>query len=390
MRIQALTLENFRTYERLTLDLTQGDTHLFIGPNGAGKTNLLESISVLSGARSFLGVEDDHVLQWGKSFFRVRGVMKSKEGESSGEVVEEFLPRRRKAYFMNDAPVRLRGFVGTFPTVSFLPQDLDLLTGSPGLRRRFLDRVLCQTSPEYLQHYIAYARCLKQRNALLRRMATFPSPLELTTWDQQMSSHACAITLSRLALIQSLNDMLQIKLNELGLLCDSASIAYQRQSTTQTYEDLIQEFQTLLQNSRERDLQLRTTGVGPHRDDWMIEVSGRPVDTWMSRGEQRVCIVALFLLQAEYMNSVRGERPVILLDDVFSELDALHQQSICEHLRDHQILITSTHPSPTFADGWLTWTVERGIIRSVENAHAMHHISPVPGHQRHHRVLEGT
>ena len=370
MRIQSLTLENFRTYERLILDLTQGGTHLFIGPNGAGKTNLLESISLLSGARSFLGVEDRHVLRWGKDFFRVRGMLLSGGGESSIELVEEFMPKERKAYFVNDAPVPLRHFVRTLPTVCFLPQDLDLLTGSPSLRRCLLDRVLCQTSPEYFQQYIAYARCLKQRNALLRQIAQFPFPLgggsgrggqELTTWDQQMSSHACVVTLARLSLIQSLNNMLQTKLSELGFLCDSASIAYQRQSTAQTHEDLTQEFQKLLQTSRERDLKLRTTGIGPHRDDWMLEVSGRPVDTWMSRGEQRVCIVALFLLQASHIASVREEQPVIMLDDVFSELDARHQACIRNACREHQVLITSTFDPPLFHDGCF-WDVHGGRV----------------------------
>jgi len=373
MRIQSLTLENFRTYERLILDLTQGGTHLFIGPNGVGKTNLLESISLLSGARSFLGVEDRYVLLWGKDFFRVRGMLLSGGGESSIELVEEFMPKERKAYFVNDAPVPLRHFVRTLPTVCFLPQDLNLLTGSPSLRRCLLDRVLCQTSPEYFQQYIAYARCLKQRNALLRQIAQFPFPLgggsgrggqELTTWDQQMSSHACVVTLARLSLIQSLNNMLQTKLRELGLLCDSASITYQRQSTAQTHEDLTQEFQKLLQTSREHDLQFRTTGIGPHRDDWILMVDERSVATWMSRGEQRLCIVAFFLLQAEYMNSVCGERPVILLDDVFSELDTDHHVSMCEHLAGNQILITSTH-QPSGNRDWKVWGVEKGGVEPL-------------------------
>lgn len=391
MRIDTLILENFRTYETLTLGLSGSDIHLFMGPNGMGKTNLLEGISMLSGARSFLGVEDDHLVQWGKDFFRIRGNIRSEDArEFSIEVVLERAPKIRKAYFVNDAPVKLRDFIGVFPTVSFLPQDLDLLRGPPALRRRLIDRILCQTSGEYLQHMVAYARCLKQRNAFLRKIAQFPSPAngtppsgvrglrgggqleELLSWNHEISLHGSFITLSRLSLLQSLNDALQEKLHALGLLCQTSSIVYKRQGTAQTHEELTQEFQTLLNDSHDQDIRLQSTTIGPHRDDWMLFIDGRSAETWMSRGEQRLCIVTLFLLQAAYMTDAIGEKPIILLDDVFSELDSVHRQLLCDHLTDHQILITSAHQPPVDR-GWRIWTINKGNVQE-----AQHNFVPSP------------
>ena len=262
------------------------------------------------------------------------------------------------ACFINDVKMPITAMVGALPTVTFLPQDLELFTGSPGHRRTFLDQLLCQVSPEYLQTLMQYQKILKQRNALLRKISEgIARRGDLAIWDEKAAESASIIILRRIELTEMLQCTLGQELQNLGEDWRDATIMYERKGTTRDFEGVKEELLDLLSHFQERDIVLRSTTIGPHRDDWKILVDERDIATFASRGQQRTAVLALLFLEVSYLELQRGERPVILLDDVFSELDEHHQQSLLKSLEGHQVIITTTHvPEEVF--GARVWEME--------------------------------
>lgn len=363
MRLDILTLTQFRNFQEQSLDLEDASVHLFIGPNGSGKTSLLEGIGMLSLSKSCLGAEEEDIMKWGMSFYRARGNVTSQAGDRATlEIVSQIEPRRQKVYFVNDVREQTSSFVGMFPVVIFLPQDLQLFTGPPAERRRFLDMLLSQLSPEYLSGLLQYQKILKQRNALLRELrADRASAGELLVWDTELAEKGSAITLARLELLETFGMALGDELRSLGESWEQTEIVYERKGQARERITLARELFDLLQASRDRDMLLESTSVGPHRDDIRIDVDGHNLATAASRGQQRIAVLALLFLEASYLELRRGERPVILLDDVLSELDAAHQERVLQSFAEHQVLLTATH-LPTFARGAALWDVHAGHI----------------------------
>jgi len=369
MRLLSLELTQFRSYTSLQLDLSQGDVHLFVGENGAGKTNVIEAVSILSLTRSCLSAEEADIVQWGAEYYRVRGSARDDaEQDRTLEVVSQQTPRLQKACFLNDVRLSVEKVLGTLPTVVFLPQDLHLFSGAPAERRRFLDRLLCQVSPEYLRSLSQYQKVLKQRNSLLKRIAEgVASVADLSLWDQQLVEHAIPITLARLELIGTLQLTLPEEIRALGESWEDVHIVYDRKGLARDAETLTTEYLEQLQENRKRDCILCSTSIGPHREDWHIAVEGRPLPSFASRGQQRASLLALLLLQVSYLELRCGEKPVILLDDVFSELDESHQYALLDSLSGYQVLITTTH-MPEYKGDVRVWEVEKGNVHISTSA----------------------
>ncbi|MBM3231280.1 DNA replication/repair protein RecF [Candidatus Peregrinibacteria bacterium] len=368
MRLQRLSLEHFRSYEALSLDFGRENVHVFIGHNGAGKTNILESVSVLSLVKSFLAAEDDEAVRWDQQHFRVRAECSSDDGtQCSAEVVSQLTPRRQKACFVNDVRRSVGEMVGTLPSVSFLPQDLELFTGAPAQRRAFLDRLLSQVSPEYLPLLLTYQKILKQRNALLKHIAQGSAERsDLPVWDERLADTGAAVTVHRLELVGVLQCTLARELAALGEDWPDAQMRYERKGDACALPDIRNEILGSLQENLSRDCMLQSTGTGPHRDDWTILVGGRSIATFASRGQQRTAVLALLELQTSYLELRRGEKPVVLLDDVFSELDDAHQTALLQSFADHQVLITATHVPPALGSAVL-WHVGEGRVSRSES-----------------------
>ncbi|TSC58271.1 MAG: DNA replication and repair protein RecF [Candidatus Peregrinibacteria bacterium Greene0416_19] len=368
MRLLSLHLEQFRNYRQESLDLTGADLHLFAGRNGGGKTNLLEAVSVLSLSKSVLGHEEDDLRQWGREFYRVRGTAETDAGETKTlEVVSQAAPRREKACFLNDVRMSVADLVGTLPTATFLPQDLELFRGAPAERRRFIDQILCQVLPSCFRALLDYQRVLKQRNALLKQVATGAAgETALAPWDQELARIGAAVTVARLELVGTFNLSLIEELRRLGEPWQEAFLRYERHGTETDETALERELTALLEHHRSRDILLQSTTVGPHRDDWFLEIDGHNLATFASRGQQRIAVLALLFLETSYLQIRRGERPVILLDDILSELDVAHQESVLQSFSDYQILMTATQVLPE-VPGAMVWTVEEGQV--VQSRH---------------------
>lgn len=370
MRLTSLTLEHFRSYERAELALGDADVQFFVGENGTGKTNLLESISVLAFSKSFLPVEEEHLRTWGAEFYRVRGAAISDAKEvKTLEVVSQAEPRRQKACFRNDVRVPIAELVGQLPVVIFLPQDLTLFTGPPADRRRFLDQILCQVSPEYFVAVVEYQKVLRQRNALLKRIASGVAlRAEMDPWDERLASRAAAITLLRLELIETFGMALREEIEVLGEEWREVKIDYQRSGTARTEAALKTEIQGQLRSGLDRDVFQQSTGTGPHRDDWQMTVDGHPLPSFASRGQQRIAVLALLFLEASYLELRKGERPLILLDDIFSELDERHRTRVIESFHEHQVFLTGTEVPPEAAKRAQVWEIQHG--RAERLAHS--------------------
>jgi DNA replication and repair protein RecF len=348
MRLASLALEQFRNYAAQSVSFTDEDIQLFVGNNGSGKTNLIEAISILSVTRSCRGREEQDMVMWEKPFYRLRAEVIGDNGERHRlEAVSEVQPRKRKAFFINDVRTQLAGIVGFLPTITFLPQDLMLFSGPPAERRRFLDQLLSQLSPEYLVTLSHYQKIIQQRNALLKRIAAGNDQAgSLDLWDAELAVKGSHITLARLELMETLNMSFSQELSNLGENWIDARLQYERKTVSRAREDLQEEMKQLLKDMRDRDIILQSTSVGPHREDWQVLREGRELPTFASRGQERVAVLALLLLEVSYLELRRGEKPVILLDDAFSELDDTHQSALLEGFRGHQVIMTATRVPP--------------------------------------------
>jgi DNA replication and repair protein RecF len=366
MRLSRLLLEQFRSYDVLDVGfpLQESDVHVFVGANAAGKTNVLEAIGLLSLTKSCQGNEDEELIRWGSQHYRVTGEILSGSNESSRlEVACQLAPRRKKACFRNDVPVAVGEMVGTLPVVFFLPQDLGLFSGPPQRRRQFLDQLLCQVSPQYIAALSQYTKVLKQRNSLLKDIAQRRSAEDsVEIWDGQLAIAGAEVTLKRLELMEVLQCTIAEEIGALGESWKDVQLVYERKGEARTPTELTAELVQLLTKYRERDILLQATTVGPHRDDWQFLADGRSLPSFASRGQQRAAVLALVLLQVSYLELRRGEHPVLLLDDVFSELDSPHQEALLQSVTEHQVFITTTQVPPRL-HGAQVWDVEQGMLQ---------------------------
>lgn len=368
MRVQKLILEQFRCYEKAEIDMADGNIHLFIGPNAAGKTNILEALSLLAFTKSCRGADEADLFLWDADYYKVRAEALTDAGErKSFELISQMLPRKKKVCFADDVKTSVGSMVGLLPILVFLPQELDLFTGPPQQRRAFLDQLLCQVSPEYLANLVRYNGILKQRNKLLRAICEGGASAQrdaLEVWDMQLAESGALITLKRLELLEVLQCTLAQELADLGEDWEDATIVYERKGGARELLQMRDELTQLLALNRDRDIMLQSTTSGPHREDWKLRRSGRNVASFASRGQLRTAVLALLFLQVSYLELRRGEKPIILLDDVFSELDDAHQSALLTSFEGHQVLVTGTHV-PAQLHGANLWNVSQGVIASA-------------------------
>jgi DNA replication and repair protein RecF len=364
VRLLSLSLEYFRSYERLDLTFGSSPMQLLVGQNGSGKTNIVEAIGYLSQGRSCLGVKPEHVIRWDKGHFRVRAETLSDAGvQNKLEVVFQQVPARATACFLADIRVPFATFIGSLPSVSFLPQDLNIFTGPPSQRRGFLDSLLVQLDPAYLPLRMRLERTLKQRNTLLKRIDAGESPeSDLSTWDEELATVGAGIQRARLLLADSISKRLPAMLSRLGEEWNTVVFTYIRSTGAQNEEAIRSEILSILNERRSKDIPAGTTTAGPHRDDWDVFIDGRSMGVVASRGQQRAGFVALLFISVALLAERKNEKPLILLDDVLSELDEVHQEVLLKHCSDYQTIVTTAHLLPELEMGDC-WEVESGTVR---------------------------
>lgn len=387
MYLSHLSLKDFRNYEELDLTLEQG-LFLFQGENAQGKTNLLEAVAMLATSNSFHASSDREIVSWHSSDHVTRivaGVERHSEDLNieivifdpsqlekgdSGEKETQFIPphdRQRKRIKINGVPKRAIDLIGQVTVVLFAPNDLSLVDGSPEERRRFLDRGLCQMQPHYCQALQRYRKIVTQRSALLKRIReNQEDPRMLDYLDEKLTELATMITFERRRMVDLLNQYV----DELQAIISGGrehlTIVYRPsfdiEPTWDTLETL-QHFRTQLLEARRKEIRQGVCLLGPHRDDLEFLVNGVNMLTYGSRGQQRTVALASKLGELAFMRSVTGEEPILLLDDVFSELDFSRREYLLRQVLKHeQVLITATDFA-SFPDEILTRAHQYQVLR---------------------------
>ena len=367
MYLSHLSLKDFRNYEELDLTLEQG-LFLFQGENAQGKTNLLEAVAMLATSNSFHASSDREIVNWLSSDHVTRivaGVKRHNEDLNieivifdparlekgdSGEREPQIIPpheRQRKRIKINGVPKRAIDLIGQVTVVLFAPNDLSLVDGSPEERRRFLDRGLCQMQPHYCQALQRYRKIVTQRSALLKRIReNQEDPRMLDYLDEKLTELATMITFERRRMVASLNQYVDKLQAIISGGREHLTIIYRPsfaiEPTSDTLETL-QHFRTQLLEARRKEIRQGVCLLGPHRDDLEFLVNGVNMLTYGSRGQQRTVALASKLGELAFMRSVTGEEPILLLDDVFSELDFSRREYLLRQVLKHeQVLITAT------------------------------------------------
>lgn len=340
MKLEKLQLEFFRNYQALNLELPKdANKLLIIGDNGQGKTNIVESIYLLSFAKSFRSKKIKDLVSWKQEYTRIKGWF------NQDLCLEVFLSQPQKATKKNEIMIAGDEFIGCVNTVVFHPQDMNLLMLSPDLRRKYFNLLASQVDHGYLYALISYNKILKQRNQLLAQIQLGRAKdEECFFWDQQLVSYAAIIIEKRQSMIQFLNQQLTDFYRRISGNKERVKIKYKSLCNFKemTIDDIRLELSSKLLEKKDSDLRYGYTSVGPHRDDVMFLLDGKQVETHGSRGECRTLMIALKLVEIEYILAEKKQRPILLLDDVFSELDDKRQKLLLESIDHCQTFITST------------------------------------------------
>ncbi len=338
MRVLSLSLRDFRSYEELSASLGPGLT-VVSGPNGAGKTNLLEAIYFGSVGRSPRTTNEREVVRFGARTTRV--AVRCEADDGPHEISVGFEPGQPKRLRVDGATVERLVDAPERPLVSvFLPDRLDLIKGAPALRRAHLDQLVAALWPARVQTRRSYMQSLAQRNALIGRIrAGAGSRSSLSSWDGQLAEHGLALMRDRCAAVDAVRERCTRIGAELGL-DPRLVIAYRPRSSAESAAELREE----LAARTDQDLDRGFTGHGPHRDELTIRLDGRDLRAFGSQGQQRLGLLALLLAEREAIADHRGAAPVMLLDDVMSELDGVRRRALVELLRaaGGQSVITTT------------------------------------------------
>ena len=334
MVIESIKLENFRNYETLELQLDPG-TNIFYGENAQGKTNILESVYLCGTTKSHKGSRDREMIRFDQEEAHIR--MKLDRAGSSYSIDMHLKKNRPKGIAINSVPIRKAGeLLGLGNFVFFSPEDLNIIKSGPGERRRFVDLELCQLSKVYLFQLSNYNKILNQRNKLLKEISFRPEYLDtLDVWDSQLVQYGQRVIQERELFVSRLNEIIGGIHQRLSGGRETLVIHYEKNVE-------IGDFEQKLKNSRERDLKHRTTQNGPHRDDLCLDIGGMDIRKFGSQGQQRTAALSLKLSEIELVKQEIKDTPVLLLDDVLSELDSNRQKYLLDGIHDIQTLITCT------------------------------------------------
>ncbi len=333
--ISDIRLQHFRSYQDETFELDPG-VNIIVGPNASGKTNLLEALLVASAGGSYR-VRDPELIRHGQSWSRL-----DSHGENGSRTVKleavEGTARIKKSFIVDNHPYIRLPLHKTQPVVLFEPNHLQLLHGSPEHRREFLDNLLEQTIGGFGIVRRQYKRALAQRNALLKQNPNQANQ-QLFAWNIRLSELGGQIAARRIELVAKLNGSVQKLYRQLSKTKAKLEISYQSSCGTENYSSKLLH---KLDQGSELDYQRGFTAYGPHRDDLQVSLNGYLADDAASRGEVRTMVLSLKIVEMQLIEAARDQRPILLLDDVFSELDGSRRRALTDFLSGHQTFITTT------------------------------------------------
>lgn len=379
MEVRRVELTSFRSYERLELAFPAGPQVLF-GANAAGKTNLLEALVVLGSGRSHRTSTEAELITWEQSFARLEAEAHSGAGgepsaEDRGDLIELTLARQgagaaRKRVRVNGVPRRAAALPDALRVVVFAPEEMLLVVGSPSLRRAAIDSLAAQRWPLYRRALSTYGRALQQRNSLLRVIREGLAEAEqLRYWDDVLVSEGGSLVAQRLDLLEELSVPLAEAHAEIAPGEGRLSASYVTNAPTDGTETPADALRRRLAETAEKELWNGATLVGPHRDDLAFAIDGRELATFASRGQQRTVILALKLAELDLLSRLDGRPPLLLLDDVFSELDPARRSHLVRRVSELPQAFITTTALEDLDQGLVrsatTWRVRPGVVEPV-------------------------
>lgn len=334
MIIKSLELKNYRNYESLSLEPSEG-TNIFYGDNAQGKTNILEAVYVCATSKSHRGSRDKEMIRFGQEDAHI--CMKVERGNVLHKIDMHLKKNKVKGIAVDGIVIKKYSqLFGVVNVVLFSPEDLGIIKNGPGERRRFIDMELCQLNKLYMYHLMNYTKVLNQRNNLLKQIGNDDSLIDtLDIWDMQLSEYGRFLIRERRRFIENLNKII----GEIH-----RKLSGDKEILTIEYEPSISEdeFEEKLASKRKYDIKTKTTSAGPHRDDISFFIHGIDIRRFGSQGQQRTAALSLKLAEIELVRRVTNDKPVLLLDDVLSELDSNRQNYLLESIKDIQTMITCT------------------------------------------------
>ncbi len=339
--IENLKVANFRSHDNYELILSDPTT-LIIGPNGSGKTSLLEAIYILLQGKSFRS-NDSEIIKKLSSFYRIELILSDKR-----HITASYESNINKKTFSIDQKKTTRlPLSKKYPVILFEPEDLHLLHSSPGKRRDFLDALISQIDPEFHRISLKYTKILKQRNDLLKGELTTIE--QLSPWDQLLANYASKIISGRISILTKINNNITNLYNQIAGDNSEINLKYKNSLSSTCNTNLntaTSDYLCALKNNLRKDKILGRTTVGPHLDDLLFDFNSAPMVLTASRGEIRSAVLALKFIESKLVLDFTGKKPVVLLDDIFSELDEIRQRRLVNEFQDHQVIITSVSAPP--------------------------------------------
>ena len=334
MIVESIELQNYRNYEKLHMDFSDG-TNLLYGDNAQGKTNLLEAIYVCSTTKSHRGSKDKEIIRFQQEESHIKLLVKKRDVPYRIDM--HLKKNKTKGVAINGIPIRKASeLFGIVNVVFFSPEDLNIIKNGPSERRRFLDLELCKLNKLYVHALIQYNRVITQRNKLLKDLVFHPEYEEtLDIWDEQMIQYGSQVIQFRQEFIEQLNNIILSIHKQLSGEEETLELFYEANTS-------IDQLKNSLAKSRESDLRQKTTGVGPHRDDISFMVNGIDIRKFGSQGQQRTAALSLKLAEIELVKHLVNDYPILLLDDVLSELDGNRQKHLLSGINHIQTMITCT------------------------------------------------
>lgn len=356
MRINRLVLENFRNYKYLDASFHK-DINIIYGDNAQGKTNILEAIYLLASTKSQSKSSDKEIINFNSN----ESLIHSTFFENSIEIKVDINLRKsekKEIYLNNIKIIKLRDYIGKINVIFFSPDDLKIVKSSPNIRRNFIDTELCQIDRIYLENLSIYKKILEQRNILLKKIYKNKDDSLLKTldiWDEQLVKYGVEIIKLRQYFINELSELSNKRHKIITQNNNNLDIIYKKNV-------LENEFIKKLKLNREKDLITNSTSIGPHRDDIEFKINNIDVKTYGSQGQQRTVALVLKLSEIEILKNKYMKEPILLLDDVLSELDKNRQKMLLESVRDVQTFITCTG-----VEDFINKNINIGSIFHIEN-----------------------
>ena len=360
MFIKKLVVKQFRNYENACVEFKK-NINIIIGNNAQGKTSLIESMYVLSTTKSHRTSKDSQLILFGTDFARIEADIKREQDDFSLSLV--LSKKGKKASYNGIVQKKLSDYVGKLIVVMFAPEDLSLVKGGPQYRRRFMDMEIGQLSPSYLFHLGQYSKLLKQRNELLKQLRiNRQNELLLDVITEQLVPHAVYVLNKRIEFLKQLESFCKDVHGEISKQKEEIQLDY-----INSFKNIELEEESILQKYRElydQDIQLGSTNLGPHRDDFSVSINGINTHQFGSQGQQRTASLSMKLAEIELIYSVLHEYPILLLDDVLSELDDTRQTQLLNTIKNKvQTFITTTN-----IDGIDDEVIELADIFTINNA----------------------